>query len=285
MDQALEFERTIGTPRVVLFFQAPFNVLKERLLGRGKSSGRADDKEDVIVQRFQTFKEESMPVIRYYQEKGLLVKISSVPTVDEVYHNARKVLTELPAPSAPPPLRAKTAQPTRSEKLPFDGENIAFVLGGPGSGKGTQCDRIVQQLQWAHLSTGDLLREEVKKGTDLGRSLEADMKEGKMVPLEVTMRLLSSAMEEKRGAPGFLIDGFPRTMEQATLFEQTIGRCTFVLFFDCPNEILTQRLLKRGETSGRADDNLESIQKRLKTFEEASMPVIEHFKKDGRVKM
>jgi adenylate kinase len=92
-------------------------------------------------------------------------------------------------------------------------------------------------------------------------------------------------MEERRGqAPGFLIDGFPRTMEQAKEFESKIGKCKFVLFFDASAETLTQRLLKRGETSGRADDNLESIQKRLVTFREASMPVVEYFETSGRVK-
>ena len=107
-------------------------------------------------------------------------------------------------------------------------------------------------------------------------------------------------MEAKRGAPGYLIDGFPRTMEQAKVvglpyfnqrahthiiqFERTIGKCSFVLFFDASHQILTERLLERGKTSGRADDNLESIKKRLNTFTEMSLPVINYFAGDGRVK-
>lgn len=115
------------------------------------------------------------------------------------------------------------------------------------------------------------------------------------------MDLLKNAMEAKRGAPGYLIDGFPRTMEQAKVvsisfplkqplhthlkqFERTIGKCSFVLFFDASHQILTQRLLERGKTSGRADDNLESIKKRLNTFTEMSLPVVTYFAGDGRVK-
>ena len=105
-----------------------------------------------------------------------------------------------------------------------------------------------------------------------------------MVPIEITMKLLKNAMEQHRGAPGFLIDGFPRTLEQAFVFERTIGKCSFVLFFDASHETLIQRLLKRGQTSGRADDNLESIKKRLTTFTDSSLPVVQFFEKDDRVR-
>ncbi|KAI8854164.1 adenylate kinase-domain-containing protein [Chytridium lagenaria] len=274
VDQAQLFESTISLPSRVLFFNCPLETLEARLLERGKTSGRADDNLDTIRKRFQTFQEQSLPVVEYYGDA--VAKIESVGTVDDVYAQVKSVL---------------------GGKRPFEDENIVFVLGGPGSGKGTQCDRLVEKLHFAHLSTGDLLRDEVKKGTELGQELEAIMKEGKLIPLvenqcnlqtsnitmkDVTLRLLVSAMEERRGKhPGYLIDGFPRNMEQAIEFEKTIGRCRFVLFFDAPHDILTTRLLKRGETSGRADDNLESINKRLETFTEMSMPVIEHFEGDG----
>lgn len=99
------------------------------------------------------------------------------------------------------------------------GRPIIFVLGGPGSGKGTQCERIVRDFGMLHLSSGDLLREEVKKGTEIGRTCEQLMKEGKLVPVEVTLKLIKQAMEGgKKTAPGFLIDGFPRAVDQAELF-------------------------------------------------------------------
>ena len=89
-------------------------------------------------------------------------------------------------------------------------------------------------------------------------------------------------MEAAGEAEGFLVDGFPRQLDQAQYFEDHIAKCKFVLFFDCPESALEQRLLKRGETSGRADDNIETIKKRFKTFIEASMPVVNWFDKMGR---
>jgi len=104
----------------------------------------------------------------------------------------------------------------------------------------------------------------------------------------VTVQLLENAMTEviekskdKRGK--FLIDGFPRQMDQALKFEETVCPSKFVLFFDCPEEEMQKRLLERGKTSGRSDDNAESIKKRFKTFVETSMPVVDYFEKQGRV--
>ena len=98
------------------------------------------------------------------------------------------------------------------------------------------------------------------------------------------MKLLKNEMNQRRGGPGFLIDGFPRTMEQALVFERKIGKCSFVLYFNAKHETLIKRLLKRGESSGRADDNLESIKKRLETFSASSFPVIKYFQRDHRVR-
>ena len=90
-------------------------------------------------------------------------------------------------------------------------------------------------------------------------------------------------MEKITNVNGFLIDGFPRQLDQALYFEKNIFPCKFAMFFDCPESVLEQRLLKRGQTSGRADDKLETIKKRFKTFTDASMPAIEYFKKEKRL--
>ncbi len=134
---------------------------------------------------------------------------------------------------------------------------------------------------------GDLLREEVAAKTDLGKELDGLMREGKIVPLETTLRLLRVALlrsfQEHPLLRGFLIDGFPRQMDQALAFEKSIGACGSVLFFDASEEVMQERLLKRGETSGRADDNLVTIQKRFKTFREQSMPVVEHYGQQNKL--
>lgn len=168
---------------------------------------------------------------------------------------------------------------------------VLFVLGGPGAGKGTQCSNLVRDYNFTHLSAGDLLRaEQDRPGSDFGEMIKTYIKEGQIVPQEVTIQLLENAMKSTIGADGagdgnrkFLIDGFPRKMDQAIKFEEIVVPSKFTLFFDCPEDMMRKRLLRRGETSGRADDNEESIKKRFRTFVETSMPVVEYFEKQDRV--
>jgi UMP-CMP kinase len=166
---------------------------------------------------------------------------------------------------------------------------VLFVLGGPGAGKGTQCANLVRDYNFTHLSAGDLLRaEQDRKDSEFGDLIKSYIKDGKIVPMEVTVQLLENAMTEvvekdKDHKGKFLIDGFPRKMDQALKFEETVCPSKFVLFYDCPEEEMQKRLLKRGETSGRSDDNAESIKKRFRTFVETSMPVVDFFQKQNRV--
>lgn len=160
---------------------------------------------------------------------------------------------------------------------------VIFVLGGPGSGKGTQCERIVQKYGYTHLSSGDLLRAEVQSGSDLGKELNATMEKGELVPLETVLRLIREAMVQALGSSkGFLIDGYPREVDQALKFEEQVAACTLVLYFELPDAVMTERLLKRGETSGRVDDNADTIRKRLMTFHQLSQPVMCHYEKRCR---
>ncbi|KAG6582520.1 UMP-CMP kinase 4, partial [Cucurbita argyrosperma subsp. sororia] len=139
---------------------------------------------------------------------------------------------------------------------------VVFVLGGPGSGKGTQCSNIIEHFGYTHLSAGDLLRAEIKSGSENGTMIQNMIKEGKIVPSEVTIKLLQRAME-KSGNDKFLIDGFPRNEENRAAFEAVTGiEPSVVLFFDCLEEEMERRLLSRNE--GRVDDNIETIRKRFK---------------------
>jgi UMP-CMP kinase len=182
-----------------------------------------------------------------------------------------------------PPLASSNVSPA------FDPTKVTvvYILGGPGSGKGTQSASLVQDYGFTHLSAGDLLREEQDtKDSKYGQLIKDYIKDGLIVPMEITVKLLENAMRAKMGSDGrgkFLIDGFPRKMDQAVFFEQSVcpSRCT--LFLDCPEDVMRKRLLKRGETSGRSDDNEESIVKRFKTFVETSMPVVDMFEKEDRV--
>ncbi|GAU97238.1 hypothetical protein RvY_08569 [Ramazzottius varieornatus] len=155
---------------------------------------------------------------------------------------------------------------------------IVFVMGGPGSGKGTQCALIKEQFGYTHLSTGDLLRDEVNSGSPRGAWLNSIMVKGDLVPLETVLNLLKEAiLRESPHSKGFLIDGFPREVMQANEFEKQVGLCSMVIYFEVPFDIMTERLLQRGITSGRVDDNAATIQKRLQTFADQTIPVVRHY--------
>lgn len=164
---------------------------------------------------------------------------------------------------------------------------VLFVLGGPGAGKGTQCARLVRDYHFTHLSAGDLLRaEQDRPGSQYGQLIRDYIKNGEIVPMEVTVALLEKAMRDTVASTGnkkFLIDGFPRKMDQALKFEEVVCPAQLVLFYDCPETEMEKRLLERGKTSGRADDNAESIRKRFRTFVETSMPVVDRYESENRV--
>ncbi|XP_025408349.1 adenylate kinase isoenzyme 1 [Sipha flava] len=154
-----------------------------------------------------------------------------------------------------------------------------WILGGPGSGKGTLCDKIVTKYGFTHISTGDLLRDEVNTGSERGQELVKIMKEGALVPTSVVMELLNEKIKSKVAtSKGFLIDGYPREKKQGEEFEIAIKPVDMVLYLESKDETMVQRLLKRAETSGRSDDNLETIQKRLQTFHANNDPIIEAYK-------
>uniref|UniRef100_UPI00358E81D6 adenylate kinase isoenzyme 1-like n=1 Tax=Myxine glutinosa TaxID=7769 RepID=UPI00358E81D6 len=169
------------------------------------------------------------------------------------------------------------------EKL--KGAKIIFVVGGPGSGKGAQCEKIVAKYGYTHLSTGDLLRAEVSSGSERGKKLTAIMERGELVPLETVLDMLKDAMvAHSDKAKGFLIDGYPREVRQGEEFEKKIGPPTLLLYIDAAEETMIKRLLKRGETSGRSDDNEETIRNRLGTYYSATKPVIGFYEKRGIVR-
>jgi UMP-CMP kinase len=162
---------------------------------------------------------------------------------------------------------------------------VVFVLGGPGAGKGTQCQLLQERLQrWVHLSAGDLLRAERKAGGKLGDLINAKIAAGALVPSSITCKLLENAMvkafQESKNTK-FLIDGYPRSHENMQVWEDTMSHHTvkFVLNFECPEEVLVGRLLERGQSSGRSDDTIEVIRKRFRTFQEETMPILDYYEK------
>ncbi|GLT39777.1 hypothetical protein SLA2020_139500 [Shorea laevis] len=172
----------------------------------------------------------------------------------------------------------------RANDLPVPEDNtpfITFVLGGPGSGKGTQCEKIVETFGFRHLSAGDLLRREIASKSKDGSMILNIVKDGKIVPSEVTVKLIQREMESSDNHQ-FLIDGFPRSEENRIAFERIIGaEPNIVVFFDCPVEEMVKRVLNRNQ--GRVDDNIDTIRKRLKVFEALSLPVINYYSQRGKL--
>merc|ERR1711892_983425 len=166
--------------------------------------------------------------------------------------------------------------------------SVIFVLGGPGSGKGTQCAKISEEYGYAHLSAGDLLRaEKVAPGSKFGEVIQENLQNGTLVPTSITCSLLERAMKESE-RNNFLIDGFPRGEENLDVWNSEMAgkvdlQC--VLFFHCSQEVCTQRCLGRGAAgSGRSDDNMDSLRKRFVTYEETTMPIIQQFEALGLVR-
>lgn len=160
------------------------------------------------------------------------------------------------------------------------------ITGAPGSGKGTQSELIEKEYNLFHISTGDMLRAEIKAGSEIGKQAECLIADGKLVPDEIIISMLRKQVLDHKDAKGFIFDGFPRTVVQAEELDEMLGemgaKVDILLCMDVEHKSLVERLLNRGKTSGRADDNLETIEKRLKVYEENTLPVIEFYKKSGR---
>jgi adenylate kinase len=165
------------------------------------------------------------------------------------------------------------------------------ISGAPGSGKGTQSAIIVEQYGLSYISTGDMLREGIKAGTENGKKAEALINDGKLVPDEMIIAMLHDRVQNdlnNGSVKGFIFDGFPRTAAQAialdAMLEELGTEVSCMLHMQVEHDLLIERLLNRGKTSGRADDNLETIQKRLDVYNTQTLPVIEHYKTSGRYK-
>ncbi len=161
------------------------------------------------------------------------------------------------------------------------------LFGPPGSGKGTQSENIVSNYKLQHISTGDLLRDEVSRHTPLGTEAKKYMDQGMLVPDEVVIGMISSKIDESADARGFIFDGFPRTRPQAEALDKLLEfkhtRIHLVLALDVPEAELVKRLVGRGETSGRSDDNEEVIAKRIKEYHSKTQPVASYYNAHGKL--
>ena len=161
-----------------------------------------------------------------------------------------------------------------------------IIFGAPGSGKGTQSEKIIEKYKLTHISTGDILRREISSDTELGKLAKDYINRGALVPDDLIVEMLEKELIQIGGnSKGVIFDGFPRTVEQAAslkkMLEKRGERIALMLNLEVEREELISRLLKRGETSGRSDDNLETIEQRLKVYENITSPVIDFYIEEG----
>jgi adenylate kinase len=165
-----------------------------------------------------------------------------------------------------------------------------ILFGPPGSGKGTQSEKIIAKYGLKHLSTGDLLRSEIAKNTPLGIEAKKFMDKGQLVPNEVVIGMISSALDNNPQTKGFLFDGFPRTTEQAIALDKLLElkntSISLMLALEVSEAELEKRLLKRGELSGRSDDSdIDVIRKRFNVYHNETSAVAEYYRKFDKVAM
>ena len=162
------------------------------------------------------------------------------------------------------------------------------IFGAPGSGKGTQSDKIIEHYNLLHISTGDVLRDNIKCGTELGKTAKGYIDQGQLVPDELIIDLLAQVLDENKenAREGVIFDGFPRTIPQAEALEQLLAdrgtQIDAVVGLEVPEDELIRRILLRGQQSGRSDDNEDTARKRLETYHNQTSPLKAYYEQQGK---
>ncbi len=220
----------------------------------------------MVKKRHATFHKNIKPVKEKMRELGKCVEIDAERPEASVWRQLRNELEEK--------LFGKR----------FGLPKAIFVVGGPGAGKGTQCALLKERMGFEHYSTGDLLRAEVATGSMLGAEIKKIQDAGELVSSDLLVDILRVNLEHKQGI--FLLDGFPRSQENIDAWNAKMkGVCDmeFLLNFDVPQDVMEARMLERAKTSGRSDDNPETIKKRLETFRSATQPIIDYYNGQRKV--
>jgi len=162
---------------------------------------------------------------------------------------------------------------------------IGIIFGPPGSGKGTQASRIEREFQLNHLSTGQILRAEVAHGSELGREVVRIMAAGDLVPDDLIVNIVRKRLPDAEAGHGVLLDGFPRTLEQARALDEMLDseghRVGFVIALEVPEDELVTRILHRAAKEGRSDDTREAIEERMREYHKLTEAVLDHYRKTG----
>ncbi|XP_019499581.1 PREDICTED: adenylate kinase isoenzyme 5 isoform X2 [Hipposideros armiger] len=288
--QALSFEDQICTPDLVVFLACANQRLKERLQKRAEQQGRPDDNLKATQRRLMNFKQNAAPLVKYFQEKGLIMTFDADRDEDEVFYDISMAVDSKLFPNKEAAAGSSDLDPAvmldpgeildtgsdyedqGDDQLNIFGEDA--MGGGPGSGKGTQCEKLVEKYGFTHLATGELLRNELSLESERSKLIRDIMERGDVVPSGIILELLKEAMVASLGhTKGFLIDGYPQEVKQGEEFGRRIGDPHLVICMDCSADTMTARLLQ----SSPCADNTCTIAKRLETYYRASIPVIAYY--------
>ncbi|XP_057712634.1 adenylate kinase isoenzyme 5 [Corythoichthys intestinalis] len=311
--QALSFEDQICTPDVVVFLACTNHHLKERLQRRAEQQGRPDDNPKAIDRRLTNFKQNTIPLVKYFQERGLIVTLDAARDEEEVFCDISATLDNKLFPSqestagpSEPDLSTlpecnmvdfieKNDEDEEEEELGYAEESqeffcappkkpkVIFLMGAAGSGKRTQCERMEDKLGLRHVTLADLLCGEMQTPGDRGRHLRDVLQRGEPLPEDVTMDLLCEALTSRRQAKGVVVCGFPVDLRQAQLYEAKMGEPTAVLLLSCSTQTLAGRLQSRRSSAssvGSAPDKDGTPCWRADSFWADAKPVAEHY--DGK---
>ncbi|XP_067892803.1 adenylate kinase isoenzyme 5 isoform X3 [Heterodontus francisci] len=297
-----ELAPQICTPDLVVFLACANHQLKERLEKRAAQQGRPDDNPKAIQRRLTTFKQNTIPLVKYFQERGLIVTLDADRDEEEVFYDISVAVDNKLFPTKDPVAglseldlsllvdftdsvgvesdsedqmdnQSVTSEDTKIEEI-LKEVKIIFVVGGPGSGKGTQCERIAAEFGFTQLPAEDFRRSTMAVGPERRKETEETMEHG--VPT-----ILKDSMNSNMDIKGILIDDYPWEVKQAEEFEKKIARPSLVLFMSCSTDTMKQRLLKPTQTSDQINDNTERIARRIEAYLSEAQPVIEKYQTEN----
>ena len=242
--------------------QIPEDLSVSRLLKRGETSGRLDDNETVIRNRLHEYHEKTLPVLRFYQDKGQCHDIDGARSVEDVRGDIVRIL---------------------ERELEKDLFNLV-LFGYPGSGRGSQGLALAEKFGLEYVATGRMLDEEIRKDSEIGRTVTAHYESGRLVPDEIVVRLIESKLEQAKAVKGFIFKGFPRTLVQSYILDGLLRKHGWGIFkiidIEVPTLELIRRLDARSQTERRMpyDSSTARIVKRLQEHELKTIPVIDKYK-------
>ncbi|KAF7222046.1 adenylate kinase isoenzyme 5 [Nothobranchius furzeri] len=309
--QALSFEDQICTPDLVVFLACTNHRLKERLQKRAEQQGRPDDNPKAIDRRLTNFKQNTIPLVKYFQERGLIVTLDADRDEEEVFCDISMTLDnklfDPKEPAAGPSeldlsLLGETSSLSeaacKKEELEEDEEEIGnaegttesccteqskpkviFMMGGPGSGKALQSERMEERYGLRRVTLSDLLCSELQHHSERGRNLRDILERGEKLPEDTLLELLcdSVASSVQRGK-GLVVSGFPRDLKQVEEYEAKMGEPNVVLLLSCSPETMSSRLQHRGRSLS-ASDSENILHRRVESFFSDSQVVTSHYER------